>query len=1093
MSLDRSTPGPAPAGRVSAERLRLLHSTQVRDVREGRIVARDWDGEAPASSSQQAMWFLHRLLSPLTATVNTAHDLLVSTRITGPLDVAVLRRALTEIVDRHAVLRTTFGERDGRPVQRVRPAYPFELPEVDLTDCAPADRDEVTRRYAVDEVALGFDITEGPLLRGRLLRFAPDRHVLLVVVHHIVFDGVSGEIFLRELGRLYEAFADGRPSPLPPLPIQFFDYAAWEQEYLTGGTLDALSEYWRSALDGADGVLDLPGDRPRPPVPSPHGAEAPFLLDDDLTRRLQRFGRDTNTTLYVVLLAALQTLLARWSGQRDLLVGACYANRRRPETENLIGFLVNTLVMRADFGADPSFRRLVEQVRETAMRAFDHREMPFDMVVKEVRPDRSVGFNPLFQVMYVYQGGAPTRAVEPGRLSFEWLDIEIPDATFDIVMVVDDEPDRISGKFRYTTDLYDAATMARFTRHYATLLDRLISEPDRPVFRVPLPPDDERDTVLAWSRGPAAPPIAATVPALVARAAATHGDRTAVTAGAETLTYRALDERANRLANHLRSTGVGRGDIVGVHLHRGLDLPVAVLAVLRAGAAYLPLDVDQPPARLGAILAQSRPAAVLTVARLLDDLPETGAPLIALDREAATVEAASGVPPEVALGPDDLAYVLYTSGSTGRPKGAMNTHGALSHQLAWVQDAYPLAADDRLLHKTPIGFDVSVRELLWPLVAGAGLVMAEPGGHRDPKYLARLIDEERVTVVHFVPAMLGAFLDGLGDGERCRGLRRVICSGEVLTAGVQRRYAAALDAPLINFYGPAEAAIDVSHWPGRPGWEQAALIGTPIAGARLLVLDDHLQPQPIGVPGELYIGGPPVGRGYLAAPGATAQRFLPDPYGPPGSRLYRTGDVARWTRDGELEFVGRADFQIKIRGYRIEPGEVEAALLAAPGVREAVVVARDDAGDPRLIAYVVPDGCAAPAPAMLRQVVAERLPEYMVPAVFVPLAALPLNPNGKVDRSALPAPTEALARPVSAEYAPPETPAEEAVAKIWAEVLGVERVGRHDDFFELGGHSLSATQAVARMREQAILELPVSRIFLDRSIARILATPAAGS
>jgi amino acid adenylation domain-containing protein len=1071
-------------GELSPAKLRLLRATRGPDVTAGTIVARDWHGEAPASSSQQAMWFLDRLLSPLSKATNTAHDLLVSTRVLGPLRVDVLERALTEIVRRHAVLRTTFGESDGRPVQRIQPPYELSLPVTDLSD-RDGDRDELITSIAVDEIAIGFDLVTGPLVRGRLLRFADDEHVMLVVIHHIIFDGVSGEIFLRELGQLYDAFAEDRPSPLPPLPIQFFDYAAWEQEYLTGDNLAQLSAYWRQALAGCDGVLDLPTDRPRPPVPSPHGAEARFVLPEELTRRLQEFCHREHVSMYVVILTAFQTLLARYANQQDVLIGACYANRRRPEVENLIGFLVNTLVMRADFRGDPSFREMVRRVGEVAMRAFDHREMPFDMVVKEVRPDRSVGFNPLFQVMYVYQGGAPTRAMEPGLLRFEWLDLEIPDATFDIVFVVDDEPDRISGKFRYTTDLFDAPTMARLTRHFITLLDGVVSEPDLPVSRVRMMPPDERESVVrAWNdTGHDVDPRP--VHELIAETVARAGDRFAVICGDARLTYRELDQRANRLANHLRRRGIGPEDLVGVHLARSAELPVAVLGILKAGAAYLPMDVDHPRERLLAMLADAPAAAILTSEDLAEGLRTAGTYVLALDRDWDRVAEEPDTDPAVRVHPDNLAYVLHTSGSTGRPKGAMNTHRGLSSQLAWVQRTYPIGEADRLLHKTPAGFDVSVRELLWPLVAGARLVLAAPGGHRDPAHLVDVIESNEVTVVHFVPAMLAAFLDAPDLARRCRTLRRVICSGEALSGELQQRYFASLDSPLNNFYGPAEATIDVAHWPCRPDRQQAALIGRPVDNTRLYVLDALMQPVPVGVPGELYIGGHQVGRGYAGAPATTAERFLPSPFGEPGARIYRTGDLARWTADGELEIIGRTDFQVKIRGYRIEPGEVEAVLTASPSVRTALVLLRDDGpGDPALVAYVVPEDGAHPAAAELRQVVAERLPEYMVPSAFVTLDALPLNANGKVDRGALPAP-DGAARPSSVEYVTPRTAVERALAQVWAEVLQVDRVGLYDDFFELGGHSLTATRVVARLRDRVGLDVPVNRIFLDRSLVKL--------
>ncbi len=1076
----------------STEQLRLLRAKRAaRGQRPGQplgLVRRDHSGPVVAASSQQAMWFTYRLLGQDTTEANTENDLLLPIAIRGPLEVDLVRRAFDEIVRRHESLRTIFKEVDGMPVQVVGPAFDVELPVTDLTGHDPAARDDLVAEHAVAEVLKGFDLRVGPLLRLRLLRLSGDDHVLVVVVHHIVFDRTSAQIVMRELGELYEAYRAERTPQLPDLPIRYSDYAAWEQEFLSGENLDRLVAYWREALDGFSGFLDLPTDRPRPAVAGLEGGACRLVLTQELSDQLHDFARESQTTMFVVILASFHILLGRYANQDDVGVGACYTVRRRPELADLIGFLVNTLVLRGDLSGRPSFREMVRRVGRTTMEGFDHRELPIDRVVQEIQPERISGQNPLFQVMYAFQPEGPvTNQAPEGSLEYEWLEINVPDAQFDLVLILDEEPGGVACTFRYRSDLFDHETIERLVENYRVLLEGLMADPDRPVFDVPMMPESELETVLhTWNDTSSGRTVDRCVHEVITQWAATNPDRTAVVFGEERLTYAELDGRANKLANHLRGLGAGPEQPVGVHLHRSAELLVAVLAVLKSGAVYVPLDPDQPADRVAAMVGDGM-RLIVTSSAIRDALPQRPEiRLVDLKADRGAIAAAEATAPDSGVTPGNLAYVLHTSGSTGRPKGAMVTHDALQHQLQWVQSAYPLSEDDRLLHKTPIGFDVSVRELLWPLTTGAAIVVAEPGAHRDPQALAQAIDDHSITVMHFVPAMLSALLTVPDVAARTRSLRLVISSGEALSAEVQERFHELLEAPLLNFYGPAEAAVDVLHWPTVRDRRLPALLGRPVDDVRVYVVDSELRPQPIGIPGELLIGGAQVGRGYLDRPAATAERFVPDPFGPAGGRLYRTGDRVRLTAFGNVEFLGRIDFQVKVRGYRIEPGEVETALQDVSCVRDAVVVAREDVpGDVRLVAYVTAADCTTPTPVALRTALASKLPEYMLPAAYVVLDELPVNSNGKIDRTALPAP-DALALALRRQdYVTPETEQEQVLAGIWGDLLSVDRVGLEDDFFELGGHSLTATQSVARLRDALGVEIPVNVIFKERTLGAV--------
>ncbi|HEU4559961.1 MAG TPA: amino acid adenylation domain-containing protein, partial [Longimicrobium sp.] len=1007
---------------------------------------------APLSFSQRRLWFLDRM-----APENAFYNLPSVLRLRGELDVPALERALGEIVARHAVLRSVFREEAGEPVQAPLPPGAFVLP----VDALP-DADAAALRAALAaEARRPFDLAEGPPFRARLFRLGDDDHALIVTLHHVVGDAWSFGVLFKELGALYGAFSRGEESSLAPLSIQYADYAAWQRGQGTQEVLAPQLEWWTERMQGAPDLLELPADRPRPAVQTFRGGRQHMELSAELTERLRQVGREHGATLFMVLLAAWQTFLARHTGQEDVVVGSPISGRNRAETEGLIGFFVNTLALRTDLSGDPSFRQLVERVRRTAVDAYAHQDLPFEMLVEALRIPRDMSRQPLFQAMLMLhraQGGGDAPAL-PGLRS-EQVEADTGTSIFDLGLYTWDLPEGLGVRLEYNADLFDQATAARFVNRLRTLLEGIAADPDAPLSRLPLMTADEAARLHAWNATEREYPGSGCINEIIARQAAATPGAVAVVFEDERVTYAELDARANRLANHLRALGVGPEVRVGVCAERSVELVVALLATLKAGGGYVPLDPGYPRDRLAYMLEDSRISVLLTQAHLAERIPPHGARTVRLDADWPSIEQESDAAPEAGVGLDHLAYVIYTSGSTGQPKGAENAHRGIRNRLLWMQEAFGLNGTDAVLQKTPFSFDVSVWEFFWPLMTGARLVVAKPEGHREPAYLAGLIGQQGVTTVHFVPSMLQVFLEE-PDLSACASLRRVVCSGEALPAELAARFFTRLGAELHNLYGPTEAAVDVTWWAcARDDDRRSIPIGRPIANTRVHLLDARLNPVPVGVAGELYIAGVQVGRGYLERRGLTAERFLPDPFSAtPGVRMYRTGDLARWLADGSVDYLGRADHQVKIRGFRIELGEIEAALRQASGVTDCAVVAREDAaGDRRLVAYVVGDAEAA----ALREHLLRELPEHMVPAAYVSLEQLPLTPNGKLDRKALPAPEgDAYAR---RGYEAPLGEVEQALAGIWGEVLGLERVGRWDHFFELGGHSLMATALIERMR-----------------------------
>jgi amino acid adenylation domain-containing protein/non-ribosomal peptide synthase protein (TIGR01720 family) len=1049
------------------------------------IVALPHDGALPLSFAQERLWFLDRLEPG-----DPSYLVPAALRLEGPLDASSLARALTEIARRHEILRTSFAVEDGKPVGVVRAPAPIEVPVTRWPALDPADRVDAARREIAAESRRPFDLAAAPMLRARLFELGDDDHVLSLTMHHIVSDAWTEGVWHGELAVLYEAFAAGRPSPLPELAVQYADYAAWQRRWLSGDVLDRQLAYWRSQLDRAPAALDLPTDRPRPPVQSHAGGRRTVVFPAALRDALEAFSRREGVTLFMTLLAAFDVLLARHAGQDDVVIGSPIANRTRAETETLMGFFVNTLVLRAEIPEGITFRALLRRVRDTCLGAYAHQDMPFERLVTELAPERDLGRTPLFQVMFAFQNAGGGGVKLPG-LSVRNFGADTLASKFDLTLIMGAAPGGLVASMEYAADLFDAPTIERLLEHLGVLLAGAVQDPDQPVWALPLLAEPERRTVLeAWNDTAFAHPGELAIHEVFSAQAARTPDALALSFEGRTVTYRELDERANRLAHALRRRGIGPESLVGVCLSRGVEMVVALYGVLKAGGAYVPFDPEYPRDRLAFMLTDARVSVMLTEAALVDVLPASDAAVIRLDADWDTIAAEpADAPARAGLTLDTLAYVIYTSGSTGRPKGAMNAHRGILNRLQWMQHAYGLGAADRVLQKTPFSFDVSVWELFWPLMYGARLVLARPGGHREPGYLLDVIEEAGITTMHFVPSMLNVFLDELErqGASRAGSLRRVMCSGEALPPALASRFFGSFaSVELHNLYGPTEAAVDVTAWACERG---AAIvpIGRPIHNTRMYVLDAHLGPAPIGVRGELYIGGVQVGRGYLERPELTRERFIDDPFAGPPARLYRTGDVARWLPSGALEYVGRADFQVKLRGFRVELGEIESTLLDHPSVREAIVLAREDTpGATRLVGYLACSDGPAPTVAELRAFLQVKLPEYMIPAAFVLLPALPLTASGKVDRKALPAPEEGERLELGAAFVAPETLAEQVLAAIWAAVLRREDVGVHDNFFAVGGDSILSIQIVARA-QQAGLRITPRQLFQHPTIAELAA------
>ena len=1065
-------------GTISEARQQLLAKLRRGEVQFSNdasepLISRPPGAEVPLSPGQEQIWFHHQLAGSV-----PIYNESVTIHKHGPLDRSVLERCFNEIVRRHEIWRSAFPMRDGKLVQRIETNVNVPLTFVELSQLPVEEREAEAVRIASEDASRPFDLNVAPAFRVHLVRWAEDYHRIYLTVHHLVFDGVSiYRVLIGELAALYEAYSAGRPSPLPELEVQYGDYAAWKQRKVASSSNAAQLHYWRETLADLPS-LDLPVDRPRPTEPTFHGGMETCTLQAQLIDALKELGRSEGATPYMTLLAVFEVLLYRYSGQDEIVLGGATNTRTRPEFEPLIGYFLNTVVFRTHAEAGLSFRQFLARVKSTVLGALAHSEIPFDEIVRELAPKRDSSRHPLFQVLFSMR---PPFADFPAGWDVTDMEVHTGASSFDLFVEFSEHPRGLDGRFVYNTDLFDRSTIQRLQAHFQVLLQQLIANPDQAISQVPLLTDRERNTLLVdWNNtGKSFPrlPVHKLFEAQVKRGPACPA---LVFRGRE-LTYAELNARSNQLAHYLRSIGAENGTLVGLYMERSFEMVVALLAILKSGAAYVPYDPELPPSRLKTMIEDSGPVCVITQRDLYRQLAGYATRTIVVDSGSNAIADQPDSNPRIPIAPADAIYAIYTSGSTGVPKAAINTHEAVSNRILWMQDQYPLASSDRVLQKTPYSFDVSVWEFFWPIISGATLVIAEPGGHRDAGYLTNLIRAERITTIHFVPSMLREFLDA-ANLDRCGSLRRVFSSGETLPSELRDKFYRRLRAELHNLYGPTEAAVDVTYWDcGNQSPCTTVPIGRPISNVKTYILDRHLTPVPAGVAGELYIGGIAVARGYLNRPELSAERFIPDPFSTdPHARLYRTGDRARFLADGNIEYLGRLDNQVKLRGFRIEPGDIEATLLKSEQVRGAAVLLRnaDNVGQ-QLVAYLVPNESELDVPA-LRAFLKGRLPQYMIPSAFVAVDSLPKTASGKLDRMALPAPEIGLH--ARREFVAPADEIEERLANIWQDLLGVYPVSVTDNYFDLGGHSLLALQLFSAIKFCLHLDLPLATLFYAPTI-----------
>jgi amino acid adenylation domain-containing protein len=1050
-----------------------------------RIPRRDIVSPVPLSYSQELLWLISELESG-----GVAYNAPAAFRLNGPIDAGALQEALDGLVARHEILRTTYALVDDRPMQLVAPSGSVELRLVDLSDLAEEERKAELLQFLHAESEYPFDLRVDAVLRPFLIRLGPDDHVFFNVMHHVATDGYSRAILHGDLTELYQAALERREPDLPPLQIQYADYAVWHRRWLDGGVLEQQLDHWKTALRGAPSRLELPTDKARPAVRAYAGDHTSRMISMGIRTRLEEIARNGDATLFISLLTAFTILLHRYSGQDDIVIGTPFFGRTRSELESMIGYFINPLALRLDASGDPSFGELLARARKTTLSAFAHADVPYEMVTRATTPERDLSQTPVFQVMMVLHNPEWERKrpkFAPKGVTATELVHEKGWAKFDLLLGMSQRATGLNTTWEYSTELFEDATATRVSRHFEKLLDSITADPDRPISKLPMLLDDERHMILShWSQAPEAFPQEKLVKDLFEETVARTPTAEAVAFRGGRLTYEELDRRSNRLAHRLRGLGVGPGKLVGIYMAKSLDLAVAVLAVVKSGGAYVPLDPMYPQDRIAFMLEDARPAALLTAG----DVPQTAAlegVAVFSDWGELDDEPASPLPKTATA--DDLAYVIYTSGSTGRPKGSLITNGSLLNAFHAWDEAYRLTDETTShLQMASFSFDVFTGDLMRALLSGSKLVLCPMEVVMDPAALHSLIVEERIDCAEFVPAVATLLFEHLEKIGETLDLRVLVVGSESWRTDRHEFYRrlSSSRTRLINSYGLTEATIDSTYFEAEAELlpDRFIPIGRPLANTQIYILDRNLEPVPPGIPGELCVGGAGVALGYLKRPELTAERFVPNPFDRAG-RLYRTGDLARWLPDGNVEFLGRADRQLKIRGFRIEPGEIEAVLEREPAVRTAAVVPwQRRPGDTQLVAYYEPIGRAGkPDAEKLRDAVAAELPSFMVPSAFISVPTFPLTPNGKVDRTALPQPTAGhFAEP---EATPLTTETEFAIASLWQEVLGLETVGASDNFFSLGGHSLLAAQVISRINARLDVELTLRAIFEARTVATL--------
>jgi len=1039
----------------------------------------------PLSFAQERLWFFDQLEPG-----NPFYNLCGAVRVTGQLNAEALRQSIEKIIERHEVLRTAFAAVEGQPIQVVATAGDWTLPLIDLSSRSLCDRQAEVQRLSASSAREPFDLGQSSLLRAKLLRLDETEHVLLLTVHHIVFDGWSLGVFLRELAEFYQAFSSNHLPLLSPLPIQYADFAAWQRQQLQGEILETQLGYWKQQLSGSLPILNLPTDFPRPAVQTFQGARQTWELPSYLSLALTQLGQQEKATLFMTLLAAFKTLLYRYTGQTDILVGSPIANRNRSEIEALIGFFVNTLVLRSDLNGNPTFRELLRSVREVALGAYAHQDVPIEKLVEELQPERDLSYSPLFQVAFALQNGL-TQTLELPGLTLNFNEIDTATANFDLTLFLEETDRGLTATWEYSTNLFQPSTIARMHGHFQILLEGIIANTDTRISELPLLSDRDRHQLLIeWNNTQVDYPKDSTIHQLFEAQVERTPDAIAVVFEDQKLTYRELNERANQVAHYLQKLGVKPEVLVGICTERSLDMIVGLLGILKAGGAYVPLDPSYPLERIAYILSDARVKILVTEQKMLALLPEQKAQLVCLDADWGRISQQSQANPDLGANSDKLAYTIYTSGSTGKPKGVQIYHQSLVNFLNSMREAPGLTESDILLAVTTICFDIAALEIYLPLMVGAKIVLASREVTANGELLLSTLQNCGVTVLQATPATWRLLL---AAGWESSPQLKMLGGGEALPRELADRLLEK-GGSLWNMYGPTETTVwsttcHVNALESRHRRQNVPeAIGRPIANTEIYILDGNLQAVPVGIVGELHIGGDGLARGYLNRPELNAEKFISHPFSDrPGARLYKTGDLARYLSDGNIEYVDRIDNQVKVRGFRIELGEIEAILSQHPDVREAAVVVREDQpGNKCLVAYAVlgQEG-AIVAASELRAFLKDKLPEYMLPSAFVLLEALPLTPNGKVDRKALRAPdTENF--PLNAAFAP-RTPEEQLLAEIWSQVLGVKQVGIRDNFFELGGHSLLATQLIAKVREAFQVELPLRSLFQSPTVESLAA------
>lgn len=1046
---------------------------------EDRIPRRQGGGPAPLSFAQQRLWFFDQF-----EPASFAYNLLTAVSLSGAFDVTALQKAFDEMVRRHESLRTTFDFRDAQPVQIIHDHHSIPLRQIGAMHLPEAQQRQQIQDLLREQALQPFDLRKGPLLRASLVQQATDQHVLVLAIHHIVSDAWSVNVLVREITELYRTFAGGGVPDLPPLPVQYADFAVWQRNWLQGDVLAQQLEYWKAQLGNAPAMLELPADRPRPAVQTYNGADFTFSFSPALSQSLKALCRKEDATLYMVLLAGFKVLLHRYTGQQEIIVGSPIANRQRKELEGLIGFFINTLPVRTTIAGDLSFREYLERVREAALGAYAHQDLPFEYLVEQFQPERNLSHSPLVQVIFSFEA-APAQPREIPGLEVTILDKENKAAKFDLSLYASDHGAEIFGTLEYNVDLFNKETIERMAGHLLTIFAAAAGGPAQRLSEFPLLTRHERYEILTTWNGTDAPyPQLCAHQLFEAQVQVTPNEIAIVFDGHE-LSYSQLNARANQVARRLAALGSRPGELIGIFMERSLEMVVAVLAIAKSGAACLPLDPAYPKERLAFMLQDSAAAIVVSQQHLAPSIPGSAAQMVCLDSELTVIARGDENDLQVAVSPENWLYVIYTSGSTGRPKGVLVPHRVLVNLVAWHQ-ASPRQSR-RTMQFASLNFDVSFEEIFSTLATGGTLVVASQSVRIDIPLLGSYVEKHKVERFHLPGTVLQKLAEEFSSCPETLGsLREFMVGGEQLQISrpMVDLFSRLPNCVLYNHYGPTETHIVTSfllegapeRWPGLPP------LGRPIINAALYVLDGYLQPVPIGVPGELYFGGTVLSHGYLKRPDLTAERFVPDPFThKPGSRIYRTGDVARYLPGGNVEFLGRNDFQVKIRGIRIELGEIEVALKRHPAVREATVVLAKEGREGRLIAYVAFQPDHASSGKQLREFLHESLPDHMLPSLFVVLQAFPLTPSGKIDRLALPAPGKEAE--LSEGFVAPRTELEEVLAGIFAEVLQVERVGIMDDFFALGGHSLLATQISSRVREALHAELSVRKIFEEPTVS----------